>query len=198
MSVWFVLVFTVCVTCGSVNKIVCISLFGSPLQWEWEYVVRRSVVSVRVCERASVFSSCRYMCTTSVSSYLLSSVCFKWHMQWNSTSTSEEQTSNQTLTGFFSGYQGRSIVVILNKNARNLTLKGTLHEDARDNCLFQCECLSLAISSLPLNLKWGTGRRPGYNSIETHTGNFILNTFQNGKPVQFYQERCWVVVARCQ
>ena len=25
MSVWFVLVFTVCVTCGSVNKIVCIS-----------------------------------------------------------------------------------------------------------------------------------------------------------------------------
>ena len=32
----------------------------------------------------------------------------------------------------------------------------------RDNCLFQCECLSLAISSLPLNLKWGTGRRSGY------------------------------------
>ena len=25
----------------------------------------------------------------------------------------------------------------------------------RDNCLFQCDCLSLAISSLPLNLKWG-------------------------------------------
>ena len=24
MSVWFVLVFTVCVTCGSVNKIACI------------------------------------------------------------------------------------------------------------------------------------------------------------------------------
>ena len=32
----------------------------------------------------------------------------------------------------------------------------------RDNGLFQCECLSLAISSLPLNLKWGTGRRSGY------------------------------------
>ena len=29
MSVWFVLVFTVYVTCGSVNKTVCISLFGS-------------------------------------------------------------------------------------------------------------------------------------------------------------------------
>ena len=33
----------------------------------------------------------------------------------------------------------------------------------RDNGLFQCECLSLAISSLPLNLKWGTGRRSGYS-----------------------------------
>ena len=32
----------------------------------------------------------------------------------------------------------------------------------RDSCLFQCECLSMAISSLPLNLKWGTGRRSGY------------------------------------
>ena len=42
-------------------------------------VLRQSVVSAHVCERASVFSSCRYMCTTSVSTYLLSRVCFKWH-----------------------------------------------------------------------------------------------------------------------
>ena len=32
----------------------------------------------------------------------------------------------------------------------------------RDNCVFHCECLSLAISSLPLNLKWGMGCRSGY------------------------------------
>ena len=35
-------------------------------------------------------------------------------------------------------------------------------------------------------------------SIETHTNDFILNTFWNGKPVQFFQERCWVVVTGCQ
>ena len=36
-----------------------------------------------------------------------------------------------------------------------------------------------------------------YNT-ETHTSDFILNTFWNGKPVQFFQERCWVVVTGCQ
>ena len=47
-----------------------------------------------------VFSSCRYMCTTSVSTYFLSSVCFKWHKSIvkRHTPTSEERTSNQTLT----------------------------------------------------------------------------------------------------
>ena len=35
-------------------------------------------------------------------------------------------------------------------------------------------------------------------STETHTSDFILNTFWNGKPVQFFQERCWVVVTGCQ
>ena len=35
-------------------------------------------------------------------------------------------------------------------------------------------------------------------STETHTSDFILNTFWNGKPVQFLQERCWVVVTGCQ
>ena len=39
----------------------------------------------------------------------------------------------------------------------------------RDNCLFQCDCLSLAISSLPLNLIWGTGRRSGYSTHEDQT-----------------------------
>ena len=35
-------------------------------------------------------------------------------------------------------------------------------------------------------------------STETHTSHFILNTFWNGKSVQFFQERCWVVVTGCQ
>ena len=35
-------------------------------------------------------------------------------------------------------------------------------------------------------------------STETHTSDFILNTFWNGKPVQFFEERCWVVVTGCQ
>ena len=35
-------------------------------------------------------------------------------------------------------------------------------------------------------------------STETHTSDFILNTFWNGKPVQFFYERCWVVVTGCQ
>ena len=33
---------------------------------------------------------------------------------------------------------------------------------------------------------------------ETHISHFIFNMFWNGKPVQFFQERCWVVVAGCQ
>ena len=66
-------------------------------------------------------------------------------------------------TVFFSGYQDWSIVVILN------TTRGTWHWKAhymrktRDSCVFHCECLSLATSSLPMNLKWGTGRRSGYS-----------------------------------
>ena len=35
-------------------------------------------------------------------------------------------------------------------------------------------------------------------STETHTSNFILNTFWNGKLVQFFQERCCVVMTGCQ
>ena len=35
-------------------------------------------------------------------------------------------------------------------------------------------------------------------STETHTSHFILNTFWNGKPVQFFQERCCVVMTGCQ
>ena len=36
------------------------------------------------------------------------------------------------------------------------------------------------------------------HSTETHTSDFILNMLWNGKPVQFFQERCWVVVMGCQ
>ena len=35
-------------------------------------------------------------------------------------------------------------------------------------------------------------------STETHTSDFILYTFWNGKPVQFFQERCCVVMTGCQ
>ena len=35
-------------------------------------------------------------------------------------------------------------------------------------------------------------------STETHTSDFILNTFWNGKPVQFLQERCCMVMTGCQ
>ena len=134
MSVWFVLVFTVCVTCGSVNKIVCISLFGSSLSSNGsENVLRRSVVSARVCERASVFSSCRYMCITSVSLYLLSSVCFKWHkcIVKRRTYLEAERTSRQpnANTGVFLWIPRSVDCSDFEHNARNLTLKGTLHEE---------------------------------------------------------------------
>ena len=107
------------------------------------------------------------MCTTSVSPYLLSSVYFKWHMCIVKRHTYLWGVDKQpnTNTGFFSGYQGWSIVVILN------TTRGTWHWKAhymrmtRDNCVFHCECQSLAISSLPLNLKWGMSRRSGYTNI---------------------------------
>ena len=68
-----------------------------------------------VTERASVFSSFRYMCTTSVSTYVLSSVCFKWHKCIVKRHTylrgADKQPNTNTV---FSGYQGRLIVVILN------------------------------------------------------------------------------------
>ena len=105
MSVWFVLAFTVCVTYGSVNKLVCISLIGSSLKWdrEWEYVLRQSVVRSHDCERSSVFLSCQYMRTNSVSTYFLSSVCFKWHMcivKWHTYLWGANKQPN-TNTGFF-------------------------------------------------------------------------------------------------
>ena len=57
------------------------------------------MVSAHICERASVFSSCRYMCTTSVSTYLLSSVCFKWHKCIEKRHTyPEERTSTEPNT----------------------------------------------------------------------------------------------------
>ena len=35
-------------------------------------------------------------------------------------------------------------------------------------------------------------------TTETHTSDFILNTFWNGKLMQFFQEGCWVVATGCQ
>ena len=51
--------------------------------------------------------------------------------------------------------------MILNTTRGTWRWKAHYMRMTRDNCLFQC--LSLAVSSLPLNLKWGTGRRSGYN-----------------------------------
>ena len=85
-------------------------------------VLRWSVVSARVCERASVFLSCWYMCTTSVSPYLLSSACFKWHKCIVTRHTylcGEDKQPNTN--SFFSGYQSRSIVVIFSEhNPKNI------------------------------------------------------------------------------
>ena len=77
MSVCFVFVY--CTTCGSVNKN-CMHFF----------IWFITIMGVRVCTEMEcgqcesvnvpVFSSYQYMCTTFVSPYLLSSVCFKWHM----------------------------------------------------------------------------------------------------------------------
>ena len=131
----------------------------------WPYW-RRSAVSARVCERASVFSSCWYMRTTSVSPYLLSSVCFKWHMCIVKRHTylwvAEKQPN--TNTGFF-WIQKAVDCSDFEHNARNIEIHTTWRRLSRDNCVFHSECLSLAISSLSLNLKWGTGRRSGYISI---------------------------------
>ena len=123
-------------------------------------MLRRSVVSARVCERASVFSSCRYMCTTSVSTYLLSSVCFKWHKCIVKRRTYLRGADKQpnTNTVFFFFWIPRSVDCSdFEHNARTWQRKAHYMRMTRDNSLFQCECLSLAISSLPLNLKWGTG-----------------------------------------
>ena len=113
----------------------------------------------------SVYPSCRYMCTTSVSPYLLSSACFKRHMcivKWHTYLWGADKQPNTNRV--FSGYQGRSIVVILNTTRGTWQWKAHYMRMTRDNCLFQCECLSLAVSSLPLNLKWGTGCRSGYSN----------------------------------
>ena len=128
----------------------------------------------------------------------ISFVCFKWHKCIVKRHTNLWGADKQpnTKTGFFSGYQGQSIVVILK------TTRGTWHWKAhymrmtRDNGLFQSERLSLAISSLPLNLKWGTGRRSGYthnlccfvivvlienwsNNVTTSASDWLLILFQH-------------------
>ena len=83
----------------------------------------------------------------------------------------------------------------------------------RDNGLFPCECLSLAISSLPLNLKWGTGRRSGYSCNTEDTkcpcvckrktlpgrgvhsklsqlGTYSTHTTQNKKVLNWWKGNC--------
>ena len=110
-------------------------------------------------------------CVQLLSPLIFCLVCFKWHKcivkrhtyLWGA--DKQPNTNTGVFFLFLPGCQGRSIVVILN------TKRGTWHWKAhhmrmtRDNCLFQCECLSLAISSLPFNLKWGTGRRSGFKGF---------------------------------
>ena len=95
------------------------------------------------------------MCTTSVSTYLLSSVCFKWHMCIVKRHTYLWGADKQSNT---------NTVFFLNTKVGRLQWFWTQREEhwnvhymkkTRGNRLFQCECLSLAISSLPLNLNWG-------------------------------------------
>ena len=97
----------------------------------------------------------------------LSFVCFKWHKCIVKRHTYLWWADKQpnTNTGFFPGYQGRLIVVILNTTRGTWQWKAHYMRMTRENYLFQCGCLSLAISSLPLNLKWGMGRRSGYRLI---------------------------------
>ena len=130
--------------------------FVTIVQWDGVWSMRASV-SVPRCFR-HVGTGVQLL------SPLIVSVCFRWHKCIVKRHTylwgADKQPNTNTV--FCSGYQGRTIVVILN------TTRGTWHWKAhymrmtRDNCLFQCDCLSLAISSLPLNLKWGTGRRYSY------------------------------------
>ena len=58
------------------------------------------------------------------------------------------------------------------------------HADARKkSVMYETECRHAAVQR---------GKQDqNHLSTETHTNDFILNTFRNGKPVQFFfQERC--------
>ena len=46
-----------------------------------------------------------------------------------------------------------------------------------------------------IDISWGGNTVSTIYSTETHTGSFVFNTFWSWKPVQFFQEGCWVVVA---
>ena len=132
-------------------------------------VLRWSVVSARVCERVSVFSSCRYMCTTSVSPYLLSSACFKWHKCIVKRHTylcgEDKQPNTNSFFFFFFFWIPKSVDCSdFQWTQPEEHWKAHYIKKTRDKYVFQCECLSLAISSLPLNLNWGTGRRSGYST----------------------------------
>ena len=51
----------------------------------------------------------------------------------------------------------------------------------KKSVVYETECRHVAVQR-------GNSIRTIY-SIESHTSDFILNTFSNGKPVQFFQER---------
>ena len=51
----------------------------------------------------------------------------------------------------------------------------------KKSVVYETECRHVAVQR-------GNRIRTIY-SIESHTSDFILNTFSNGKPVQFFQER---------
>ena len=81
------------------------------------------VWSVRTSVSVPVFSSCQYMCTTFVSPYLLSSVCFKWHMcivKWHTYLWGADKQPN-TNTGCFFLWIPKSVDYSdFEHNARNI------------------------------------------------------------------------------
>ena len=111
-------------------------------------------------------------CVQLVSPYLLSSVCFKWRKCISSEMAHLPLRSGQATKhkhrGFF--WIPRSVDCSdFEHNARNLILKGTLHEDDQRQLFIPVsERLSMAISSLPLNLKSGTGRRSGCTKFKLY------------------------------
>ena len=60
----------------------------------------------------------------------------------------------------------------------------------KKSVVYEMECIDM------LQFKKVSRTRTTY-SIGTHTSDYIFNTFWNGKPEQFFQERYWVLMAGC-